>query len=200
MITTTHEQHEPGFARLADLIPATVTIARGGIRAVFSAGELEARLGLPGLGFRLMQFVAELDIHKSGDAGSGGKGGFKRLPLSQNANADKNSLNALALGVKEGTGEPSGDRATEPPVDNDEIERVAHHLAEALGGRAALINLPFYRLVVRTVSREIVRDALTRALDARDIRRSRAHLFAFLVREHLPSRHPNSISRAQPHI
>jgi hypothetical protein len=64
-------------------------------------------------------------------------------------------------------------------------ERLARHLATTLAGNDGLRNLAFYRKVARTVSRHVVLDALGRAKDARHIRKSRAHLFAFLVRQHL---------------
>jgi hypothetical protein len=48
-------------------------------------------------------------------------------------------------------------------------------------------SLAFYELVVARVPREVVHDALVRALEVpqRDIRRSRAALFTALVRPHL---------------
>lgn len=67
------------------------------------------------------------------------------------------------------------------PVDND-IERVAAHLASALRDEK---SIAYFRLVARAVPREVIRDALARALDARSVRRSRAALFAHLVRPHL---------------
>jgi hypothetical protein len=55
-------------------------------------------------------------------------------------------------------------------------------------------SLPFYRLVVRKVPEQVIRDALMRTLDVpkRDIRRSRAALFTSIIREHLPRRPPSN--------
>jgi len=69
-------------------------------------------------------------------------------------------------------------------VDNN-IERVAAHLASALRDEKSIV---FFRLVARAVPREVIRDALTRALDAQSVRRSRGAIFAHLVRPHLPRR------------
>jgi len=65
MTAETHSRDGAGFSRLGDLIPATVTIARGAARAVWSVHELEARLGVPGLASRLMELLAAPDSHSS---------------------------------------------------------------------------------------------------------------------------------------
>ena len=65
------------------------------------------------------------------------------------------------------------------------------HVADYLAARLGDENNPaWYSLVVRTVPREVVQDALRRTLDVRpaDIRRSRAALFATIVRPHLRRR------------
>ena len=67
---------------------------------------------------------------------------------------------------------------------DDDPERVAAHLASALRDEK---SIAFFRIVARAVPREVIRDALTRALDARSIRKSRGALFAHIVRPYLPS-------------
>jgi hypothetical protein len=66
-----------------------------------------------------------------------------------------------------------------------DIERIAAHLASALRDER---SLDYFRLVARAVPGEVIRDALSRALDARSVRRSRAALFVHIVRPHLPRR------------
>lgn len=111
--------------------------------------------------------------------------GSKDASSSRNANAVQETLKALA-GAREGCGEPWG--AGQPSLVDNGTERLAHHLASSLGD-VALRNIAFYRKVARMVPRALVLDALTRARDAQNIRKSRAHLFAFLVRQHLRSSH-----------
>lgn len=77
------------------------------------------------------------------------------------------------------------------PVDN-EVERVATHLASALRDEK---SIAYFRLVARVLPREVICDALTRALDARSVRRSRGALFAHLVRPHLQQ---DSITKHRP--
>ncbi len=64
---------------------------------------------------------------------------------------------------------------------------LADYLAKRLDDEK---SLAFYQLVARRVPREVVQEALTRALDVprKDVRRSRAALFTSIVREHLPRR------------
>jgi hypothetical protein len=117
----------------------------------------------------------------------GGKGGSKRSARSPNPNAVQEIQRALAF-QEQGTilrsTVPVGRIAA---VDNPgaATERLARHLALALVESDGLRNIAFYRKVARTVPRRVVLDALDRAKDARHIRKSRAHLFAFLVRPHL---------------
>ncbi len=51
-------------------------------------------------------------------------------------------------------------------------------------------NLAFYKFVVRRLPEDVIRDALTRALDTplRNIRRSRGALFASILSPHLKNR------------
>jgi hypothetical protein len=108
---------------------------------------------------------------------------------SPNANADQKISNALAFRGKEGSGEPSGAGPVENP---NGPEGFARYLATTFGD-TAFRNIAFYRVVVRTVPRHVILDALGRAKDARDVRKSRAHLFAFLVRDHLPKRRTHHV-------
>jgi hypothetical protein len=117
----------------------------------------------------------------------GERGGSKRNALSPNANAVQEFQRASAF-QEDGTILRSTlPVARDSAVDNPEVvsERLARHLAMTLAGDDGLRNLAFYRKVARTMPRHVVLDALGRAKDARHIRKSRAHLFAFLVRQHL---------------
>jgi hypothetical protein len=100
-------------------------------------------------------------------------------PEESHQNAE--CIESIRIRGKEGSGEP----LTHDAVDNDP-ERFAHFLAMTFGD-TTFRNLAFYRLVAK-LPRPVVLDALQRAKDAQNIRKSRAHLFAFLVREHLPRR------------
>ena len=192
-MTETHSQDGSGFAHLGSLIPATVTIARGATRAVFSTGELEARLAVPGIAVKLAELLTAASAPAREPTESSNKGS-----LSPNANAEANAVqkipNALAFPEEEDL--LSSSRLVPPSTGVDSFassERFAQYLAGALAGRDAVRNLAFYRLVARVVPRHIAQDALTRALDAQAVRKSRAHLFAFLIREHLP-KHSRSYS------
>lgn len=194
-MTPTPSTSAAGFARLGDLLPMTVTIARGDKRVMLAAADIEARLAVPGIAARLAAILADPGS-EAAETALRGKGGAEKLGLFPNANAVKNSLNALAFREEENSEEPSGGARDIRPVDNHENERRAHHLANALGGHAALVNIAFYRKVVRTVPHHVVQDALTRALDAMSVRKSRAHLFAFLLRPHLAD--PSLTNRTNP--
>lgn len=110
----------------------------------------------------------------------------KQSGLLQNANADRNIRTALAFGGKEGSGKPSGATTAASSVSNA-ANGFAEYLADTLGD-AEHHNIAFYRLVCRTVPRDLILDALQRAKDAQNVRRSRAALFTFLIRHHLPKR------------
>jgi hypothetical protein len=187
----THDHSPPGgvgFARIETLLRTTVTVARGPVRTVFTPAELETRLGIPGLGARFRELVASREEKPLG------VGGSKQSGLSPNANAvTEISGTALALAL-EGSGEPSEGVVTATAPNT---EAFARYLAQTFGD-TNLRSLPFYRLVTRTVPRHIVLDALQRAKDAQDVRKSRAHLFSFLVRGHLPKRQTHRNQR--PHV
>jgi hypothetical protein len=74
-----------------------------------------------------------------------------------------------------------------PPARVDNIESVAHHLACALRDDR---SLAFFKIVAAVVPREVIRDALTRALDvpAPAVRRSRGAIFTALIRPYLGQR------------
>jgi hypothetical protein len=197
MNAETHSHDGAGFSRLGDLIPATVTITRGTARAVWSARELEARLGVPGLARHLAELLRVPDIHSlSGEAKRGFGGevkGFFGLPETQNAPKEISERRSERSGNSEGT-EGMSDTARATPTtraDND-IDRVAAHLADSLRDWESIV---FFRQVARAVPREVIRDALTRALDAprESVRRSRAALFTHIVRPHLP---PSSFTKS----
>lgn len=187
MIAETSSLDGAGFSRLGDLVPAVVTITRGSARAVLSARELEARLEVPGLARRLSELLVPQDIHSSsGEAKEGFGEDVKGFPGSLE------TLNAFQKfsgmrSERSGNGEAPEARdspARTSPVDND-IERIAAHLASALRDEKSIV---FFRLVARAVPREVIRDALMRALDAQSVHRSRAALFAHIVRPHLSRR------------
>lgn len=193
-MTEPHSTNGSGFSHLSDTLPITITLARGARRVTLSAHSLEAALAAPGLAVRLAALLARAGRGPSAseavDKSVGGKGGVYQENLSQNANAVENSLEALAFRGEGILPRSSDSVRARDAVDNprDDQERFAQHLASSLGGRDAERNIPFYRLVARAVPRSVALDALVRAKDARDIRKSRAHLFASLVRPHLPHR------------
>lgn len=187
-----------GFVHLADLLPATVTIAQGGARVVFSAHELEARLGIADFGARIADLLPLRLVHSPDGEEKRGEGGdvegLGSSTVTQNA-FQKLYRKALAFGeVGNGGAGERGEGASQP-VDTlsaaEHIERIAGYLATRLRDEK---SLAFYRLVARAVPREVVRDALARALDVpqQSIRRSRAALFAHLMRPHMPRRSPTN--------
>lgn len=86
---------------------------------------------------------------------------------------DDEQFRPVPFGEDGGPGEETTD------VDRDP-ERFADYLADLFRDDK---SLAFYKLVCRTIPREVVRDALTRALDVprRDVRRSRAAIFTALI-------------------
>lgn len=193
MNAETHSHDGPGFSRLGDLIPATVTITRGTARAVWSARELEAAFRIPGLAARLTELLRSPALHSSSGEAREGFGedvkGFPGFPETQNASKEILEGRSERSGNGEGPEGLSSSPARATPIalaDND-IERVAAHLASALRDEQSIV---FFRLVARAVPREVIRDALMRALDAprESVRRSRGALFAHIVGPHLPRR------------
>jgi len=87
-------------------------------------------------------------------------------------------------GRDEGEGEGVSETGDNPGPAAD-IERIAAHLAFALRDEK---SIAFFRIVARAVPREVIRDALTRALDACSIRKSRGALFAHIVGPNLRQR------------
>lgn len=165
------------FSHLATLVPATVTISRGAVRAVFSTRELEARLDIAGIGAQLAGL-----LHGT-QRDSGGLGESKDSPLSVNANADKHLSQALAL---EGSGEPA-DTAV---VDDFATQNgFAEYLARALGD-TALKDIRHYKRIVRVVPRAAILDALGRVKDTREYRRSPGALFTHILQPFLKKPNP----------
>ena len=72
-----------------------------------------------------------------------------------------------------------------------EVEKMACYLADRLEDGK---SLAFYRRVAASLPVEVIREALTRALDLRaaNVRRSRAAYFTSLVQPHLQRRLPDS--------
>jgi len=139
------------------------------------------------------------DIHSSSGEAKRGFGGDVKGSLgsleTQNAFTKFNSASAFgevgvgsrdggAGGRDEGEGEGAS-QAGDNHRTADDIERIAAHLASALRDEKSIV---FFRLVARAVPREVIRDALTRALDAQSVHRSRSALFVHLVRRYLPQR------------
>jgi hypothetical protein len=159
-----------------------VTLELGSQRRVLTIRELVRESGDPAMLGRLLRMLC-LSQREPTE-------GSENFSTSGNANADQEILKALAE-AKEGSGEPLGSERP-LPVDNG-TEQLAHHLASSLGD-SALRNIAFYRKVARMVPRAVALDALTRARDAQNIRKSRAHLFAYLMRPHLRSDHSSNSS------
>jgi hypothetical protein len=131
--------------------------------------------------------------------GDGDRGDSKQSNQSKNANAVKEFSNVLAFQGEKALTHSASSVPSPACVDNpfSDRERFARYLVDAIGGPDGERNMAFYRLVVRTVPRNIILDALGRTKDAQNIRKGRAQLFAFLVREHLP-RNQTGRARNQP--
>lgn len=179
-----HVQPGSGFMHVGKLVALSVEIRLGMQRVVLSAAELERQLALPGLADRLLSLLQQHD--ESGEREP--TEGSKQVSLSPIANADQNIPTALALKGKEGCGEPWGN-ASPNAVDKfqENGEGFARYLAQTLGD-TTLQNIRHYRRIVRLVPRHLILDALGRAKDAQDVRKTRAHLFTHLVKPHLPVR------------
>jgi hypothetical protein len=158
-----------------------VTLELGTKRRVITAREIVHEARDPGLAGRLIALL--LTGSPPGKRrGEGGGEGQIAENVTQNA-FQEISETRLRSGSREGAG---GARVTEPPAhDPNDPERVAAHLASALRDEK---SIAFFRIVARAVPREVIRDALTRALDAQNIRKSRSALFVHIVRSHLPHR------------
>jgi hypothetical protein len=180
------------------LLPLTVTVACGSRRTELPFGAVVELLGQDAaaklVGAVLVDRRPQAIHSQNGEEGGRGK---KGQDLSPETNAVQNQVyeNALRSGKKASGGvgeEGEGGPPPEPPVDSP--ERLADYLATRLGDEK---SLAFYGLVARSVPREVIGDALSRALDVprQNVRRSRAALFTAIVRPHLPQRPRNPSHR-----
>jgi hypothetical protein len=178
------------------LLPVTVTVACGGRRTELSFGTVVKLLGHDAaaklVGAVFVGRRAQAIHSQNGEEGGRGKKGQELFPVT-NAVQNQNYENALRLGEEAsgGVGE-EGERAAQTAAPVDDNERLADYLATRLGDEK---SLAFYGLVARSVPREVIGDALSRALDVprQNVRRSRAALFTALIRPHLP-RTPRRLS------
>ncbi len=169
-----------GFVRLGDMLPLTVTLRHGRASCSLPARLLGHLLAMPNLEAALLRLVDPQLIHE----GRGTIGGEKSvgLPGTIRNGIQKSISGPFPLkGVRGTRGEGEND-AQSRDVDNS--ERIARHVAAALNDEK---SIAWYRIVARRVGQDIIREALSRALDvpARDLRRSRGAIFTALVRPHL---------------
>ena len=161
-----------------------VTLELGTRRRVVTVREIAHELGDPGLAGRLIALALGASRDSGERRGEGGGEGQVASAATQNAFQE-----ILETRLRSGSGEGAGGaRVAEPEPTapgHEDVERVAAHLASALRDEK---SIAFLRIVARAVPREVIRDALTRALDAQNIRKSRSALFAYIVRPHLPQR------------
>jgi hypothetical protein len=153
-----------------------VTLEIGTSRRVVTAREIAHELGDPSLAVRLVALALGSAVSPA------------RAASEASAEAPRVTRNALEINTSTRTryaADPVLESLTEPTVRDDDPERVAAHLASALRDEK---SIAFFRIVARAVPREVIRDALTRALDAQNIRKSRSALFVHIVRPHLPRR------------
>jgi hypothetical protein len=170
------------------LHPINIIVECGSHRTELSFGDVVSLLGRVACA-KLVQVVLASRRAQAVHRAHGKKGGrgIEGQDLSPETNAVQKSIheNAFAFGEESegGVGEAGeGGRAAGSP--EDKPERIADYLATRLGDEK---SLAFYELVAREVPREVIRDALTRALDVppSKLRRSRAALFTSIVRPHL---------------
>ena len=148
-----------------------VTLELGERRRVLTAREIAHALGDPGLAVRLVALavgaaasVGQLPGPSPDEAIRVTRNAFQETNSTRTHNATPNAPGARDL------------------IDL-EPERVAGYLASALRDEK---SIAFFQVVTRSVPREVVSDALERALNARNIRKSRGALFAHIVRPYLP--------------
>jgi hypothetical protein len=168
-----------GFVRLGDMLPLIVTLRHGRATCTLPANLLERLIGVPNLGAALFRLVDPQFVHEER-----GKGGEKSvsLPGTSGNGFQKYLSEPFSLKRVRGT---RGEEENAAPVSNgDNSERLARHIAATLHDER---SIAWYRLVARRVDHEVIREALTRALDvpARDLRRSRGAVFTALMRPHL---------------
>ena len=158
----------------------TVTLELGARRRTVDATDLSGatQRELAKLLFSPHPTAIHTVIH--GKEGEGGGWGSASLPgtIGNEGNQIRFPSVVPGKGKEEGSGEePSG-------RDDDDIHSLASYLADALHDR---ISLRWYELVARTVPYDVVRHALTRALDFRrdEVRRSRAAYFTAIVKPYV---------------
>jgi len=157
-----------------------ITLARAGKSCTLTSSELAKLVGSPGLVIRLaaVLYSRSFGARREGTTGMGGATG-----LEETNKRNGKEINSESRSFRDGGSKGEGPRP--------DIEKTACYLADRLDDAK---SLAFYRLVVANVPSEIIRDALTRALDlpAANVRRSRAAYFTSLVRPHLQRRLPDS--------
>ncbi len=143
-----------------------VTLDVGKHRRVITAREVAHELGDPSLAVRLVALALGPAVHHA--------------PAASEASTEAPRVTRNALETNTNT----RTRYAIDQSETDEPERVAAHLASELRDEK---SIAFFHVVARAVPREVIRDALMRALSAKSIRRSRAALFVHIVRPYLPS-------------
>jgi|GEM_PF-4480456 len=158
-----------------------ITLARGGRTCTLTGAEVAKLVGSPGLVIRLAAVLYSRSFG-AGREGATGMGGATRHEETNERNGKQINLESRSF--------RDGGSKGEGPV-RPEVERTACYLADRLDDAK---SLAFYRLVAVRVPAEIIREALTRALDLQpaSVRRSRAAYFTSLVRPHLQRRLPDS--------
>lgn len=158
----------------------TVTLELGTHRRVLVGTELTdgTQRELARLLFSPHPTAIHTVIH--GKEGEGGGWGSPPLPGTIGNEGSQYRFPSVVpgKGKEEGSGEePSG-------RDDDDIHSLASYLADALHDRK---SLRWYELVAHTVPHDVVRHALTRALDFRrdEVRRSRAAYFTAIVKPYV---------------
>lgn len=156
-----------------------ITVALGNRRLTVDAAEFASRMA-SAMEHAIVGLLFESERRFGERKGTIGDGERLREILNE---ANEYCHHPLAFREEGGPGEEGS-----PHVDNP--LHVADYLANRLDDEK---SLAFYKLVA-SLPREVIRDALMRALDvpARDIRRSRAAIFASLVRPHLRLRRDHS--------
>lgn len=158
-----------------------ITLARAGRTCTVAGAELAKLVGSPGLVIRLaaVLYARSSDLGREGTTGLGGatRHGETNERNGKNINPE---IRSFRDGGCKGEGEI-----------RPEIEQTACYLADRLDDGH---SLAFYRRVAASVPAEVIREALTRALDLKTsaVRRSRAAYFTSLIRPHLQRRLPDS--------
>jgi hypothetical protein len=158
-----------------------ITLARAGRTCTLTGAEVAELVGSPGLVIRLAAVLYSRGFGV-GREGTTGVGGATKQEATNERNGKEINLNTRSF--RDGGSKGEG-------VLRPEVERIACYLTDRLDDAK---SLAFYRLVAARVPEEIIRDALSRALDLppAHVRRSRAAYFTSLIRPHLQRRLPDS--------